>query len=663
MRRRSRHLFFLLLTFSSIATGIVLLWAGFAIPAIERTAGAALGFRVTVERAIPGWQRVVLRNVTVYGAPPFELLALARLDQVDVEFGGPGYSMLAPSRITVDDAELLLLTTGAADNFHRPRRAAVSSGEQHPHQPSVQVRNGRLRLLARLPGQPAVWARCGLSAELTADRQIILEGKDLTAEVAGVVTGRWARLYASGAMSRNSATVRATGGRVDIPGGGTLFPAVDAFVHLSREGLRGRVVAGPDVVASLSVAGRQARFELDAHGVPLASLGPAADRWGLALDRAAADVRASMSMDADGRQLPFKIDAALRGVSIQHPRLGPSPWDRVDVSVAAEGDVDRRMHRVSVTRGRMQLAGLPFAWRGWLEFGASLRGNVSLGTAAPVACDGLLGNLPAAVVGPLAGLSLGGRLGLKAALTFDASAWDKLALSVEPEPMCQVRSEPGALQRLVAALAAGARPEQPWADLPLAAYHSDFVPLAALPRHLAAAFLTAEDGHFYNHHGFDLEMIRRALAHDLEIGSPVRGASTLTQQLAKNLFLAPDRTWGRKLAEAVLAWRIDALLPKDRILELYLNLIELGPGIRGVAAASRTYFGKPIKLLSPLQAAHLAALTPNPVGLSRRFRDGQIDEGWLHRLYDLLAMMKRSGKLSAAEVAAARAGALTLRKI
>jgi membrane peptidoglycan carboxypeptidase len=158
-------------------------------------------------------------------------------------------------------------------------------------------------------------------------------------------------------------------------------------------------------------------------------------------------------------------------------------------------------------------------------------------------------------------------------------------------------------------------------------------------------------------------MIRRALAHDMEIGSLAKGASTITQQLAKNLFLGPERTLSRKLAELVLGWRLDETVRKEEQLELYLNVIELGPGIRGVKRAAEVYFGKPVAKLTPLESAHLAALTPNPLGYARRFREGRVDDGWLHRLYDLLGMMKRSGRLSAAELNSARQSRLTLRRI
>jgi monofunctional biosynthetic peptidoglycan transglycosylase len=236
-------------------------------------------------------------------------------------------------------------------------------------------------------------------------------------------------------------------------------------------------------------------------------------------------------------------------------------------------------------------------------------------------------------------------------------------MDVEVAPLCEVRREATALASMLPALLKPRANDQPPSSLPLGFLHPDFVPLAQMPKHLPSAFLTSEDSKFFHHRGFDMDMIRHALAQDVENRSFDRGASTITQQLAKNLFLTHRRTLARKLEEAVLTWRLEKLLSKDRVLELYLNVIELGPGIRGVKQAAHAYFGKDVADLTPLESAHLAALTPNPHVLARRFRDGQVDEGWQQRLYDLLGIMKRHGRLSAAELATARTSRLFLRDL
>ncbi len=135
------------------------------------------------------------------------------------------------------------------------------------------------------------------------------------------------------------------------------------------------------------------------------------------------------------------------------------------------------------------------------------------------------------------------------------------------------------------------------------------------PNRLETAVIMGEDGGFYGHQGFDLHEIRIAFERNWEEGRTVRGASTITQQLAKNLFLSSERSYGRKLEEALLAHRLEKALSKNRILEIYLNVIEWGDGIYGVEAASRNVLGKSAANLDTAEGALLAAMIPSPLRL------------------------------------------------
>jgi monofunctional biosynthetic peptidoglycan transglycosylase len=139
-----------------------------------------------------------------------------------------------------------------------------------------------------------------------------------------------------------------------------------------------------------------------------------------------------------------------------------------------------------------------------------------------------------------------------------------------------------------------------------------WVPYSQISSHLKRAVLVAEDSAFFDHEGIDLEQIRASLEHNWEEGRFIRGASTITQQLAKNLYLSPSRTPVRKLKELLITRRLEAELSKRRILEIYLNVIEWGDGVFGCDAASRAYFGKPAASLAPAEAALLAAAIINP---------------------------------------------------
>lgn len=140
----------------------------------------------------------------------------------------------------------------------------------------------------------------------------------------------------------------------------------------------------------------------------------------------------------------------------------------------------------------------------------------------------------------------------------------------------------------------------------------DWVPISAISPNAAVAVIAAEDQLFPSHAGFDFQSIRSALRHNAA-GGRVRGGSTISQQTAKNLFLWSGRSYLRKGLEACLTVTIELLWPKERILEIYLNVAQFGADTYGVQAASRQFFGKDARRLSTREAATLAAVLPNPV--------------------------------------------------
>lgn len=139
-----------------------------------------------------------------------------------------------------------------------------------------------------------------------------------------------------------------------------------------------------------------------------------------------------------------------------------------------------------------------------------------------------------------------------------------------------------------------------------------WTPYGALPAALKKAVVASEDANFYSHEGVDYEAIREAIKADLQKGRFVHGGSTITQQLAKNLFLTREKTLIRKVKELVLARRLDDALSKSRILELYLNVVELGPMVYGIGPAANYYFGKPPSALTVRECAFLASMLPGP---------------------------------------------------
>jgi monofunctional biosynthetic peptidoglycan transglycosylase len=139
-----------------------------------------------------------------------------------------------------------------------------------------------------------------------------------------------------------------------------------------------------------------------------------------------------------------------------------------------------------------------------------------------------------------------------------------------------------------------------------------WVPLEDISKSMQQSVIKSEDYKFYQHNGFDFEAIEKAMQYN-KTHAKKKGASTISQQTAKNVFLWPSRSWIRKGMEAYFTVLIELLWPKDRILEVYLNVIELGKGVYGVEAASQKFFKKPAKKLTSSQAALMAAVLPNPI--------------------------------------------------
>jgi monofunctional glycosyltransferase len=150
------------------------------------------------------------------------------------------------------------------------------------------------------------------------------------------------------------------------------------------------------------------------------------------------------------------------------------------------------------------------------------------------------------------------------------------------------------------------------ADEPHERLSHRWVPYRRISLHLKQAVVAAEDAKFASHSGFDWEAMQEAHKQNVRQGEIVRGASTITQQLAKNLFLSGERTWWRKAQEAAITVMLETLLTKRRILEIYLNVAEWGDGVYGAEAAAQYHFKVPASELSSAEAARLAAMLPSP---------------------------------------------------
>lgn len=177
----------------------------------------------------------------------------------------------------------------------------------------------------------------------------------------------------------------------------------------------------------------------------------------------------------------------------------------------------------------------------------------------------------------------------------------------------------------------------------------NYTPLENISDHVINALLVSEDVAFFSHEGFDWHEIKASAKTNIKKGRFSRGGSTITQQLAKNVFLSPEKTIIRKLKEAYLATKIEEVLSKKQILEKYLNVVEFGPNIYGVKRASQHYFSKTPGQLSVLEAAYLIHLLPNPKAYSQGFREEKLTDYSKQRILTICRKMKDFDKIESEE--------------
>ena len=188
-------------------------------------------------------------------------------------------------------------------------------------------------------------------------------------------------------------------------------------------------------------------------------------------------------------------------------------------------------------------------------------------------------------------------------------------------------------------------------------YHSIFY----LPKHVFGAFLSAEDANFFKHRGFDATQIERSLGINLHRSKLLRGGSTISQQLTKNLFLSPKRNFARKFQEAILTWRLEKTLTKRQILERYLNVIQLGIGVYGITEGSKHWFNRKPHRLRIEEAAFLASITASPTTTSRRISErGELDPESREKVDIVLRNMYRNGYINKIQLAIALRSNVTI---
>jgi Transglycosylase len=452
------------------------------------------------------------------------------------------------------------------------------------------------------------------------------------------------------------------GGELRVSAGGAApLLLAKAVVTRDLEGVRidGRVgdVSGPPVTAELRRGDGVTVARLAAEHLPLAPFAPALPA-ALDFGRASAGGQLRVRMDAQRVSVDGAID--VRGLVARHAVLAIEPVP-LEGHLAGEASWERA-RRAGHARFEAQSGALRLGGEADVVVGEGRITSGRLALQVPeLPCADAFAAVPLELRKSLDGLVLDGRIGGTARLAFDASGGTPTVFDVQLDNRCRVVEDaPAAAVESLRGPFAHALPGG--GVRTLAERDPLFVPLAKLPKHVVGAFVAGEDARFFAHRGFDVEQMRRSFEVDMQSGRVERGGSTISQQLVKNLFLSRERTLARKLLEAVLTWRLETRVPKKRILEAYLNVIELGEGVYGVEPAAQRWFGKPAEKLTVAEAAFLAALTPAPVSSARKIAAaGSVDAETRARMEAVLRSMWRNHVIDAEKLRHAMHEQLELR--
>ncbi|MES1183472.1 MAG: biosynthetic peptidoglycan transglycosylase, partial [Myxococcales bacterium] len=389
--------------------------------------------------------------------------------------------------------------------------------------------------------------------------------------------------------------------------------------------------------------------------VSLSSLGVRVGQLGLKDVRQAtlaADGSADFSEDFETVDLDGKL--AVHGLSLQRAELSPQivgPWS-FDAALKARARLDGT--ELTVTSGEAHFGEVRAELSGQVVK-ARERRHVEGRLRVPLSgCQSVLEAMPSGLLPLVRGMRLSGSFGIDFQVRYDSQAPKDTRVVLAVQNECKVQDVPPELsphrfERPFLREVKG--PDGSPTSIESGPGTSSWVSIDDMSRHLESAILICEDSRFHAHAGFDFRALEDAIKDDLKQGRFARGASTVSMQLAKNLYLGKEKTLGRKLQEALLTMLLEQQLDKRRILELYLNVVELGPGLYGVGDAAQYYFATPARSLTLGQSLYLASLLPNPT-YSRFGPNGKLNPAWLAYLHRLMHIAHKIKRIDDAELQA-----------
>jgi penicillin-binding protein 1A len=340
---------------------------------------------------------------------------------------------------------------------------------------------------------------------------------------------------------------------------------------------------------------------------------------------------------------------AVAGLSLAWPRLDPDPVTPLDVGASGAWRWDPRTKTFAIDGGKLVVNGGTLGVRASLTLGDTRTVDVDL-SIVQLDLQKTIDSLPKTLQPPPEAPRVEGDLGAELSFGGPLGDLDDIEIrraDIDLKGLRQAAKHEAVADFLSHPFRYTPRDDEgPHRSFEVGPANPRYVPYSALPSYVPRAVIASEDAGFFGHHGFDFDEIKDSLARDLETGEAVRGGSTLTQQMVKNLFLSRSKTLSRKIREALITLQVEATLPKWRILEIYLNTIEWGPDVYGIGDASWRWFGVPATRLTPKEAAFLATVIPNPKRFWHLYLErGSVTPRWEERVDRLVDRMHEFGYL------------------
>ncbi|MBX7191198.1 MAG: transglycosylase domain-containing protein [Sandaracinaceae bacterium] len=352
----------------------------------------------------------------------------------------------------------------------------------------------------------------------------------------------------------------------------------------------------------------------------------------------------------DGGAVRFEGTFSVEGLALESARIASAPVLGIALSLAAEGRWVRSEHRLEIARGLLRMG----AATATLGGAAMLHGDryaFDVHAELPrTPCDAAVHAIPAGLLQDMAHMHLDGRIAASVVLAVDSEHLDDSVLRFSVDDRCTFTSVPAMadVTRFQAPFHHEVvEPDDSVFSMDTGPGTAAWTPITDISPFLVHAVLAHEDASFFSHRGFAPWAIRDALVRNLRERRYVLGASTITMQLVKNVFLRREKTLARKIQEVLLTWWVESAMTKAQILELYLNVIEYGPGVYGVRQAAAHYFGRSPSELSVAESAFLAMILPNPPSFHEQYDAGALTPSFRRRTVGFVSLLEQRGRIDA----------------